>query len=122
MRALIIAAGLCLATTAASAEVEYQLASRADANITLSNGCVYAPHPSGQAQSWSLLYTEVGTTARCALSVRTQAAPASQAPVARFERPSAATASTVSRGAVSQLLYAQAGVATEPKYLVGVFR
>ncbi len=75
MRALIFTAGICLAATAATAGSDDDFVSRG--NIALANGCVYSPHPSGQADAWSLAYTKSGTTARCAQFVKAQVTKAS---------------------------------------------
>lgn len=100
MRSLIIAAGLCLATTSANAE----LVSQSNAKLTLSNGCVYAQSTSGLANAWSLNHKIGGTSARCAQVVHTHTQV-----VARAQHQPASFA----------------GLSVEPfeqAYLVGVFR
>lgn len=92
MRSLIIAAGLCLATTSANAEI----VSQSNAKLTLSNGCVYAQSTSGLANAWSLNHKIGATSARCAQVVHThtqvvaraqhQSAPFAVQSVERFEQ------------------------------------
>ena len=70
MRALTIAAGLCLAATAASATVTYETVSRTDTNITLTNGCVYAPAQFRSDNTWTFVHANAGTAKTCPLMVR----------------------------------------------------
>lgn len=92
LRTIMLATGLCLATTAASAGSDDEVVSRANTNITLANGCVYSPHPSGQDHSWSLIYTKAAKSLRCSRTMRTKAnsrqksaAPAAQQPRASLK-------------------------------------
>lgn len=70
MRALTIAAGLCLAATAASATVKYELVTRTDTNLTLTNGCVYAPNQFAQDNTWTFAYANANAADTCPLAVR----------------------------------------------------
>lgn len=116
MRALIIAAGLCLASTAATAGPDYKFVAPSAGNLALSNGCVYMPNPSGQAGSYALSYTKAGTTAKCALQVQVRR-PVAASPVSQ------GAAQMVARAQTSLVSYVTApGIATEPQYIVGAFR
>jgi len=130
MRALMIATGLVLAATTVSAEPVFATMSRVSAQMTLSNGCVYTPNPSGRANSWSLVYTQAGTTARCAPMVRTQAEPVSyvsqqpvpQATTRQVAPPQAATRQ-VTRAQPAPVIYRRIALGiSEPNYIVGAFR
>jgi len=130
MRALMIATGLYLAATTVSAEPVFATTSRISAQMTLSNGCVYTPNPSGRANSWSLVYTRAGTSARCASTVRTQAEPVSnvsEQPVPQATTSQVATRQVttqqVSRAQPAPVTYRQTALSlSEPNYIVGAFR
>ena len=101
MRSLLIAASLCLAASTATAGPDYV---NSQYNIRLSNGCVYTPSPSGQPNTWALIFASTGPAASCAFQVYTQP-------------------TFVSRAEASSLGFIQtASIAVEPEYLVGVFR
>jgi len=122
MRALMIATGLVLAATTVSAEPAFATMNRVSAQMTLSNGCVYTPNPSGRANSWSLVYTQAGTTARCAPMVRTQAEPVSRQPVPQATTRQGATRQ-VTRAQPAPVIYRQTALGiSEPNYIVGAFR
>ena len=70
MRTFVIAASLCLAATAASATAKYELVTRTDTNLTLTNGCVYAPNQFAQDDSWTFVHANAGTAKTCPLAVR----------------------------------------------------
>ena len=72
MRALTIAAGLCMAATAASATAELELVTRTDTNLTLNNGCVYAPAQFTQDNTWTFAYANANAHDTCPLAVRLQ--------------------------------------------------
>ena len=102
MRSLMISASLCLAATAASAASDYEPVTRSD--ITLSNGCVYSPSTSGQANAWSLRAARNGSAASCAFTVYTMP-------------------TFVSQARTSIISFAPTpSVALYPEYHVGVFR
>ncbi|MEO0746208.1 MAG: hypothetical protein AAFU86_09655 [Pseudomonadota bacterium] len=71
MRALMIATGLCVAATAASA-AELELVTRTDTNLTLNNGCVYAPNQFAQDETWTFVYGNANAGSTCPLAVRLQ--------------------------------------------------
>lgn len=99
MRTVLITASLCLAATAASAGPD-----TGKPNMTLSNGCVYAPIASGQANSWALVYASAGPAATCAFQVYTQP-------------------TFVTRAEAANISFSQTStIAIEPDYMVGVFR
>lgn len=101
MRKLLITASLCMAATAASAGPDTLTGKP---NMTLSNGCVYAPIASGQANSWALVYASAGPAAACAFHVYTQP-------------------TFVTRAQAASVSFAQTStIALEPDYMVGVFR
>lgn len=101
MRSLTIIASLCLAATAAAAGPNGVDGTK---NITLTNGCVYTPSPSGAANTWALVYASTGPAATCAFQVYTQP-------------------TFVSRAQAAELSFVQSSThAIEPDYLVGVFR
>jgi len=130
MRALMIATGLYLAATTVSAEPVFATTSQASTQMTLSNGCVYTPNPSGRTDSWSLVYTRAGATAGCAPMVRTQAAPVSyvsEQPVPqstiRPVVPRQVTTQQVSRAQPVPATYRRITLSiSEPNYIVGAFR
>lgn len=102
MRSLIITASLCLAATAASAGSDYEPVTRS--NITLSNGCVYAPSVSGHVNAWSLKAATTGAAANCAFTVYTMP-------------------TFVARAQTSIISFAPTpAIALQPEYHVGVFR
>ncbi|MFL4471234.1 hypothetical protein ACERZ8_15595 [Tateyamaria armeniaca] len=102
MRSLMITASLCLAATAASAGSDYEPVSKS--NIQLSNGCVYAPSTSGQANAWSLQAARNGAAASCAFTVYTMP-------------------SFVAQARTSIISFAPTpAIALQPEYHVGVFR
>ncbi|MEL6563393.1 MAG: hypothetical protein AAF822_06460 [Pseudomonadota bacterium] len=72
MRALMIATGLCMAATAASATAELELVTRTDTNLTLNNGCVYAPAQFAQDNTWTFAYANANAGDTCPLAVRLQ--------------------------------------------------
>lgn len=80
MRPTTFTAALFMAATPAFAEMEDDIVSRADSYVTLDNGCVYAPNMFGQDNAWFLVYTEAGTTARCALTLNGVNAPETLTP------------------------------------------
>jgi hypothetical protein len=124
MRAMMFAAGLCVVASAASAGPDYKPASLSNGNLILTNGCVYAPHASGQAQVWSLLYTQAGTPAGCALTLRTQSAPVASSyasvPPIPVAQPSPVYTAPVHTSRAS--LHQAPVPADEPRYLLGVYR
>ena len=67
MRALMIATGLCVAATAASA-AELELVTRTDTNLTLNNGCVYAPNQFAQDETWTFVYGNANAGSTCPLA------------------------------------------------------
>lgn len=101
MRALKIAAGLCLAVTAASAGTQDDVVTRSGGNIALANGCVYAPTIQGNA--WTLIYRQSGATKHCALTVKTKG-----------QRPAGLQAQAISRSATRATL--------KSGFIVGAFR
>ena len=72
MRALKLAAGLCMAATAASASSGLELVTRTDTNLTLNNGCVYAPAQFSQDNTWTFAYANANAHDTCPLAVRLQ--------------------------------------------------
>ncbi|MEM6373473.1 MAG: hypothetical protein AAF727_11935 [Pseudomonadota bacterium] len=97
----MITASLCLAASAATAAPE--LADRQN-SMTLSNGCIYAPSTSGQANAWSLKAANGGSAADCAFTVYTMP-------------------SFVARAQSSIVSFAPTpSLALQPDYHVGVFR
>ncbi|WP_415921804.1 hypothetical protein [Tateyamaria sp. SN6-1] len=70
MRVLMIAAGLCVAATAASAATKLETVTRTDTNLTLNNGCVYAPNSFAQDGTWTFVHATAGAHDSCPLAVR----------------------------------------------------
>ena len=96
MRSLMITASLVLAATAASAGP--------NTDMTLANGCVYAPSPAGHANAWSLKAATGGPAASCAFTVYTMP-------------------SFVAQARTSIISFAPTPtIAVQPDYLFGVFR
>ncbi|WP_299731654.1 hypothetical protein [uncultured Tateyamaria sp.] len=96
MRSLILTASLCLAAATASAG--------SNSDMTLSNGCVYAPSTAGHANAWSLKAATNGPAANCAFTVYTMP-------------------SFVAQARTSIISFAPTPtIALQPEYHVGVFR
>ena len=54
MRALMIAAGFCIAASGASASTETTIASKTSFLLTLVNGCTYTPVVQSTDNTWNL--------------------------------------------------------------------
>lgn len=135
MRPTMFAAGLILTATTAMAEpvtAEDEVVARATDRLHLGNGCVYTPNLLGQPDVWSLLYSEAGTTATCALTIYGSSAetaePAAIAPVSMAAAVTPDTPTQTTVAVLSQpepapvVLAAEPRVQIKPGFLVGVFR
>lgn len=72
MRLLMISASLALATTTASAATKLLPVAQTTANLTLNNGCVYAPDPRAADGTWTFVFANAKASGSCPTAVRLQ--------------------------------------------------
>lgn len=125
MRTLILAAGLLVAASFASAEVNDGPRYLSDDRIALSNGCVYAQNQLNTAADWSLIYTEAGTVTPCELTLRVVSAVEPALEEVRIQQAAALSydLEQVSKSATTPTFEGRKRrIVLRPQFATGVFR